>query len=317
MDRDIPIVEYRARFADSQRQLADLVPEDSALPDDHRATVAATWSLSIQAADALQPAGLARPVLQLLSLLDPNGAPAPVLEEPPVLDLLGAIRRNGHPQAADVDAATARDALRCLYRLSLAETGGTDEWPTVRVHALVQRVTLEHTVSQQRDQAVRAVADALVTLWPRIERDTAAGQLLRINTDALRQHTDQAPWQPDAHGLLFRAGQSLGEAGQAAAAIRYFHNLSIASDRQLGLDHPDTLTTRSNLARWRGHAGDPAGAATAHQDLLTDCLRVLGPDHPHTLTIRSNLAYWRGRPRTVNSSRPSRPSLMSSATYAG
>jgi len=31
--------------------------------------------------------------------------------------------------------------------------------------------------------------------------------------------------------------------------------------RVLGPDHPDTLTTRSNLAYWRGQAGDPAGAA--------------------------------------------------------
>jgi transposase len=30
---------------------------------------------------------------------------------------------------------------------------------------------------------------------------------------------------------------------------------------QVGPDHPDTLTTRHNLARWRSEAGDPAGAA--------------------------------------------------------
>ncbi len=62
----------------------------------------------------------------------------------------------------------------------------------------------------------------------------------------------------------------------------------------LGTDHPDILTTRSDLAHWRAEAGDPAGAATAYQHLLTDYLRVLGPNHPHTLTIRGNLALWRG-----------------------
>jgi hypothetical protein len=54
--------------------------------------------------------------------------------------------------------------------------------------------------------------------------------------------------------------------------------------RVLGPDHPDTLITRANLARWRGEAGDPAGAAIAFEALLTDYLRVLGPDHPDTLT---------------------------------
>ncbi|MET0236075.1 MAG: tetratricopeptide repeat protein, partial [Kibdelosporangium sp.] len=62
--------------------------------------------------------------------------------------------------------------------------------------------------------------------------------------------------------------------------------------RILGPDHPHTLTTRNNLAHWRGEAGDPAGAATATAELLTDRLRILGPDHPNTLASRNNLAHW-------------------------
>ncbi|GAA2352358.1 hypothetical protein Cme02nite_26170 [Catellatospora methionotrophica] len=58
----------------------------------------------------------------------------------------------------------------------------------------------------------------------------------------------------------------------------------------LGPDHRDTLTTRSELAYWRGRAGDPAGAAAALEQVLDDRLRVLGPDHPDTLTTRANLA---------------------------
>src|SRR5512144_719266 len=65
--------------------------------------------------------------------------------------------------------------------------------------------------------------------------------------------------------------------------------------RVLGPDHPATLTTRANLAYWRGEAGDPAGAAAGFADLLPERLRVLGPDHPDTLTTRANLAYWRGK----------------------
>ena len=62
----------------------------------------------------------------------------------------------------------------------------------------------------------------------------------------------------------------------------------------LGPDHPDTLTTRRNLARWLGEAGQPGQAANQFRDLLTDYLRVLGPDHPDTLTTRGNLAHWLG-----------------------
>ena len=57
----------------------------------------------------------------------------------------------------------------------------------------------------------------------------------------------------------------------------------------LGPDHPDTLTTRNNLAaptsRPGAGRGDPAVGRT-----LADRERVLGPDHPDTLSSRNNLA---------------------------
>ncbi|WP_240677680.1 tetratricopeptide repeat protein [Actinacidiphila soli] len=71
--------------------------------------------------------------------------------------------------------------------------------------------------------------------------------------------------------------------------------MAITTCNRLGPDHPDTLTTRSNLARWRGEAGDAAGAAAAFEDLLADRIRVLGTDHPHTLATQHDLARWRGR----------------------
>ncbi|MGK5559421.1 tetratricopeptide repeat protein, partial [Actinomadura kijaniata] len=79
----------------------------------------------------------------------------------------------------------------------------------------------------------------------------------------------------------------------AAGAATAFEELLADRLRVLGPDHPDTLTTRHNLAYWRGEAGDAAGAVTAFEGLLADFLRVLGPDHPHTLTTRHNLAGWR------------------------
>jgi Tetratricopeptide repeat len=99
--------------------------------------------------------------------------------------------------------------------------------------------------------------------------------------------------------VLFRAGRSLGEAGLVIAAIAHFERLAVAATTKLGPDHPDTLTTRSNVAFWRGEAGDAAGAAVAFEALLTDQLRVLGPDHPDTLRTRSNLDHWRGMARSA------------------
>ena len=63
----------------------------------------------------------------------------------------------------------------------------------------------------------------------------------------------------------------------------------------LGPDHPDTLTSRNNLAAaYRTRAG-PAEAIPLHERTLADRERVLGPDHPDTLTTRSNLAAAYGR----------------------
>ena len=60
----------------------------------------------------------------------------------------------------------------------------------------------------------------------------------------------------------------------------------------LGVEHPDTLRVRDNLARWTGEAGDAAGARDQYAALLFVRERVSGAEHPKTLTARANLAHW-------------------------
>ncbi|MFD7785490.1 tetratricopeptide repeat protein [Streptomyces nojiriensis] len=146
----------------------------------------------------------------------------------------------------------------------------------------------------RHDQLVRTVADALTATWPDVERDTGLAQALRANTAALTRHAPEALYQPEAHTVLYRTGESLGATGQVNAAITHFHHLADTAHTRLGPDHPSTLAARSALARWRGEAGDAAGAAAALAELLPDRLRVLGPDHLDILATRHNLAYWRG-----------------------
>jgi hypothetical protein len=75
-----------------------------------------------------------------------------------------------------------------------------------------------------------------------------------------------------------------------AGAATAYEELLTHRLRVLGPDHWETLSTRGDLARWRGEVGDAAGAATAFAELLTDQLRVLGPDDWETLDTRSSLA---------------------------
>jgi Tetratricopeptide repeat len=62
-----------------------------------------------------------------------------------------------------------------------------------------------------------------------------------------------------------------------------------------GPEHPDTLITLGNLARWTGEAGDPPAARDQYAALLPILIRGLGPEHPDTLTTRHELAYWTER----------------------
>jgi hypothetical protein len=59
-----------------------------------------------------------------------------------------------------------------------------------------------------------------------------------------------------------------------------------------GKDHPDTLTTRENLAYFTGIAGNAAAAVDELTAVLRRRVRVLGPDHPATLVTRANIAYF-------------------------
>jgi len=59
----------------------------------------------------------------------------------------------------------------------------------------------------------------------------------------------------------------------------------------LGPDHPDTLSSRNNLALAYQAADRYAEAIPLFEQTLADRERVLGPDHPATLSSRNNLAH--------------------------
>ena len=63
-------------------------------------------------------------------------------------------------------------------------------------------------------------------------------------------------------------------------------------ERVLGAEHPGTLATRGDLARWTGEAGDAGRARDQLAALLPVAERILSPDHPITLRARNNLAHW-------------------------
>jgi hypothetical protein len=292
IDQGITCGQYRTLFAEAIR-LVDLVPEPGSVPDAYRLPVATSLLLSVEAADSLRPVGLAHPLLQLLSLLDPNGIPVPVLTTAAALRYTGS-RRDPPADGPPIQPIQIQSACAALTRLNLAITTGDETARRMRVHALVQRAVRDQLTPTQFADAVIAAADALAQAWPAIDRDPDLSQALRSNATVLRRHAEDLLWADHAHPLLFRAGRSLGEAGLATAACTYFKQLIDQATARLGPDHPDCLAARRNYARWQGEAGDPDAAVATLEALLANATELAGPDHPDTLATRSDLARWRG-----------------------
>ncbi|QHA09336.1 tetratricopeptide repeat protein [Streptomyces broussonetiae] len=303
IDATLACADYRQLLADRMRKLADLLPEPGTLPDDQATTVAATWSLSIERADQLRPAGLARPMLQLAAMLDPNGIPSTVLASPPVLTYLAEFRIGaslGQTHTQQVTGQDAVGALSALQRLNLIEHSPNVPHRAVQVHQLIQRAARDAMPAADRDVAGIAAATALIAAWPETERDTALAQALRANTEALTRHAEDSLYQlgdfddelDGVHPVLFRTGESLGEAGQIDAAIKHMQHVLDTAGAHLGRDHADTLHAAHDLAHWLGESGDFAGAASAYKRLLKQETRALGCKHTTTLDTGVSLAYW-------------------------
>ncbi len=78
--------------------------------------------------------------------------------------------------------------------------------------------------------------------------------------------------------------------GNIVQAVPLYEQTLAARLRVLGPDHPDTLTSRNNLALAYQWTGDVNRAIPLYEQTLADSDRVLGKDHPSTLTTRNNLA---------------------------
>ncbi|MGZ2361731.1 tetratricopeptide repeat protein [Streptomyces sp. 372A] len=298
IDTDLTCASYRQLLTDRIRKLADLLPEPGVLPDGQAATLAATWSLSVERANQLRPMGLARPMLHLAAFLDPNGIPVTVLTSQPALayaaDHRTAADTGRTHQPFSVSAEDAVLALKVLRRLSLIDYTPAAPHRTVRVHQLIQRATSDDLTPDQYHRVARTAADALAAAWPPVEKDSNLSQALRANALALTHAAEDSLHRSNAHPVLFRTGESLGSAGQFTAAATHYQGLAITTSYHLGLDHPDTLAARGNLAHWQGAAGDAAGAVAGYEELLPNLVRVQGLDHPDTLAARGNLAHWQG-----------------------
>ena len=312
--------DYRGWFHDRRRRLAPPAADTEPGPID------VTWSLAMDLADQIAPAGLARPMLALAALLDPAGIPGVVFTSQAACGYM-----TGHP-AMPGDPAQAREAVHNLARAGLVTINPASTTRTVQVHPLIQALTRKVIPAAEFERAARSAADALQQAWPAADVPPRLAQALRDCTARLRDCTGDLLWTPEAHPVLLRAGESLSDGESAArppptgwpcwtprpgcSARRMPRRCAAGTawpartrprtgwttpsactsapwpnaQRALGNDHPDTLASCAHLGRVYAAAGRHGEALPMYERVVADREWVLGARHPETLAARGDLA---------------------------
>ncbi len=293
--------EYRGRLGE-RREHMTAIRVDGVSP-----TVLATWSLAVECAHDLPPAGAAWPALALAAMLDPNGIPGAVLTTPAACGYVA-----GRPSGGETaDQTLVRAAITNLSRIGLISIDPADAVRTVRMHPSVQAAVHAYLPPEDFEQAVLAAAEALVQGWPdadgaapgqdQLERAERAQleQALRDCAAALWAADSAQPhqsmlWRPEAHPVLFRRGLSLDASGLTGPAIAHWQAMLATSTRLLGAGgggHPDVVMARDRLAVAYESAGRFGDAIAAFSSALSDRERSQGPEHPDALAARGQLAH--------------------------
>jgi tetratricopeptide (TPR) repeat protein len=271
---------YLAQAGASPREYLDLLArypaamyQAAAEGGDAARTIARIWRVTL---DRLADDPLAGQVLRILAWYAPDAIPRTLLDG-----------------LADPPAVLRAVGRLAAYSMLTADAG------TLAMHRLVQAVSRTpdpgdphrepQAIDDARDQATRQLADALPgpydpAGWP-------AWRMLLPHIDALASHAPPDIDTDITAYLLNEAGAFLHSQRQVARAAGHLQRALADRQRLLGENHPDTLTSRDNLAGTYRAAGDLGRAIPLFERALADWQRVLGDDHPQTLTSGNNLAY--------------------------
>lgn len=272
--------EYADRFADQRTELTKILVEQ--LDGYERASWAAAWSISMAQVRREDKSGVARWLMVLLSLLDPNGIP---------LEILGTPETHGYLQARST--VEVNNALQTLRNLSLIGLGGADK-DLVNIHALIQRAVRE-TEQESIERATRVLADSMSRLWSANQQNTVFAGLLRANAVALCEKSAGPLQTPKPHELLFQLGDGYGRAGLVEQAHQHFAELREQLAAALGADSPSTLRARERNAYWLGFSGKAGDALREFEAIAASQERTLGPKARATFRARHNVGRFMGR----------------------
>jgi Tetratricopeptide repeat/Trypsin-like peptidase domain len=253
--------------------------------EDAERTVAQVWDTSLQQVRTTPGGDLAIRVLAVLAYLAPAPIPRAITTTSP--GLATVITTDPVPDNLDIEIAVV-----ALADQSLVDVADT----TVSLHRTIATITRhQHDATNPANRETdHPAARAVRLLSAATVRDTTnITELLPHVLQATEHAVALGVGIEDAAAVLNTTVEAFLGRGQLDTARGILDQAERAAEL-LGPDHPDTLTTRNNIAYWTGEAGRPDVAVELFSAVLPDMERVLGPDHPDTLSTRGNIAYWTG-----------------------
>ena len=280
-DTGMAVDKYLRLLAERAHDLLDHDP-GGAYPQ----SLAASWAVAFDRLTLDDPTAL--DLLTAVAWCGPEPVPLTLLTDHP-----GALPDQLRPIATDPLVLARCTAI--LHRRGMATMSPHD----IQLHRIP--AALLRTRSQESDgTAVAGWAATVVRLldqaapvnvhidsggWP-LWRRLLPHVLAAAGHDAA---LDAVP--ADATRLLDRAATYLLTRGDLQAALTPYKRTYDVRRQEFGDDHPDTLTSASNLARNLWALGEFQRARALDADTLTRRRRIVGDDHPDTLTSASQLAH--------------------------
>jgi tetratricopeptide (TPR) repeat protein len=304
--------EYRMRLGERSKYMANVLVDGVGAP------ILSTWSLAVECANELAPAGLAWPALALAAMLSPNGIPGAVLTSAAACGYITGRPSTGAP----AEQALVRAAITNLARVGLVSIDAASQVRTVWTHPSVQTAARAWIPSADFERVLLAGADALVQTWSVLDDGPQGGEVrgeahqerarggamaleqalgdcaarLRAAEDPLSSsaRSEGGPsvlWTPAAHPVLFRLGRSLENSRLAEASIAYWQDMVTSCTGLLGPAHSSSVAARNRLALAYESEGRSDDAIVAFRAVLTDRERIQGRDHPDTVDACGRLAH--------------------------
>jgi tetratricopeptide (TPR) repeat protein len=310
----ISLAEYRKRFEAAAARLLDDTRHAPAEYHDGL-TVTKTFALAIEEAAKLHPA--AEPFIVHAALLAP---------EPIPLFLFAEVREKfGEPFATALAGDGLEEAVAELRTFALLsrETTADERDPaitteTVRLHRLVRQVAVTRSGGKTREDARRALVQAVAAIYPEAAIYLPVGdsktwsRARRLETIALAL-VEEDENHPPAEGAEAQTAELLHKlSAYKSAAFASYRDAQLLEERSLairervcGPEHPDTAASLLHLGLLIEYQGHFVEARQLYERAFAINERVLGPDHPATEDIILSLDRLRFQKDLV----PARPLL--------